>query len=66
MQEFLNTEMKATIEITGIYDRATGLLVKKFQLKYPYEIIKPSGLLDALESFGEFSLKKTNDIMGCK
>ena len=41
LQNFLNETMDAKLPVTGIYGRLTKAAVKKFQVKYHDEIIKP-------------------------
>jgi len=41
LQSFLNMEMNATLDVTGIFDSITKEAVKAFQLKYWMEILQP-------------------------
>lgn len=41
LQEFLNLNLGATLEVNGIFDAATLEAVKTFQLKYDIQVLKP-------------------------
>ena len=41
LQSFLNTEMKSTLEIDGIFGASTRDVVKSFQVKYAEEVLAP-------------------------
>jgi hypothetical protein len=62
LQAFLNTHMHAALDITGIFDLNTEIVVREFQTRYAHDILNPWGLLQDSGHVYYTTQKKINEI----
>lgn len=63
LQDFLNTYEGESLRLTGVYDTPTQEAVKRFQVKYASEILKPLGLRNPTSNVGIFMRAKINSMV---
>lgn len=62
LQQFMQTHMKSTLTVNGVFDLQTEIAVRKFQQRYADEILTPWGLLRDSGIVYYTTQKKINEI----